>query len=52
MIKHKYSSEIKPSAKELEHLADKIVFTDGKKHNFDMKNITIENGGWNLKNKS
>jgi len=52
MIKHKYSSEIKPSAKELEHLADKIVFTDGKKHNFEIKNITIENGQWSLKDKS
>lgn len=52
MIKYKYSTEMKPSAKELEHLADKIVFTDGKKHDFDMKNIIIENGQWSLKDKS
>jgi len=52
MIKHKYLTEIKPSAKELEHLADKIIFTDGEKHNFDIKNIIIENEQWSLQNKS
>ncbi len=49
MIKHKNSNEIKPSAKELEPLADKIIFTDGKKHDFDINNIMIENGQWSLK---
>ena len=52
MIKHKYSIEIKPSAKELEHLADKIIFTNGEKHDFDIKDIIIENGQWSLKDKS
>ena len=49
MIKHKDLTDIKPSAKELEHLADKIIFTDGKKHDFDIENIIIENGRWSLK---
>lgn len=49
MIKHKNSNEIKPSAKELEHLADKIIFTDGVKHDFDINNIIIENEQWMLR---
>ncbi|RLD68188.1 MAG: hypothetical protein DRI95_03630 [Bacteroidetes bacterium] len=49
MIKHKNSNEIKPSAKELEPLADKIILTDGVKHDFDIDNIGIENRKWVLK---
>ena len=48
MIKHKNLNEIKPSAKELEPLADKIIFTDGKKHNFDIRKIEIKNERWFL----
>lgn len=49
MIKHKESNVIKPSAKKLEPLADKIIFTDGEKHDFNIDRITIENGQWMLK---
>lgn len=49
LIKHKNSNEIKPSAKELEPLADKIILTDGEKHDFNIENIGIENGKWLLK---
>jgi hypothetical protein len=49
MIKHKNSNEIKPSAKELEPFADKIIFTDGEKHDFNLKNIEIKNEQWMLK---
>ncbi len=49
MIKHKNSNEIKPSAKELEQLADKIVVSNGNKHDFNIENITIGNGRWMLK---
>ncbi|RLD71143.1 MAG: hypothetical protein DRJ10_19690, partial [Bacteroidetes bacterium] len=46
MIKHKNSNKIKPSAKKMEPLADKIIFTDGEKHDFDIENIIIKNGQW------
>lgn len=49
MIKHRNSDEMKPSAKELEPLADKIIFTDGMNHYFDINNIKIENEKWTLK---
>jgi len=48
MIKYKKSDEIKPSARKLEHLTDKIIFTDGKNHNFDYGNIEIKNKQWVL----
>jgi len=46
MIKHKNKNDIKPSAKKLEHLANKIIFTDKKKHDFNYKNINIKNDKW------
>ncbi len=46
MIKHKSKNDIKPSAKKLEHLTNKIIFTDEKKHDFDYKNIEIKNDKW------
>ena len=48
MIKHKNSNEIKPSAKELEPLADKIIFTDGIRHDFNIEDIVIENEQWTI----
>ncbi len=49
MIKNKNSTEMKPSAKKLEKFADKIIFTNGKEHNFDIDNIKIEKNTWSLK---
>ncbi|OQY03533.1 MAG: hypothetical protein B6I20_04790 [Bacteroidetes bacterium 4572_117] len=49
MIKHKNSDEIKPSAKELEPLADRIVFTDGENHGFNMKDLVVTDEKWVLK---
>ena len=48
MIKHDNSNEMKPSAKKLEPLVDKIIFTDGRQHNFNINNITIKNDQWIL----
>lgn len=49
LIKHKNSNEIKQSAKELEPLANKIIFSDGEKHDFDINKIMIENEQWCFK---
>ena len=46
LIKHKSSDEMKPSAKKLAPLADKIVYTDGIKHDFDAGKIIISNNKW------
>ena len=50
LIKHKKSDEIKPSAKKLEPLADKIIFSNGKEYDFDVQKIIIKNGMWKLDN--
>jgi hypothetical protein len=49
LIKLKNSDKIKPSAEKLAPLADKIIYSDGTKHNFDPKNIFIENNEWKIK---
>jgi hypothetical protein len=46
MIKNKDSETMKPSAKELQKFADRIVYSDGKKHNFDAGKLMIKNGEW------
>lgn len=46
LIKHKNSEEIKPSAKKLAPLADKIIYTDGIEHDFNAKKIIISNNKW------
>ncbi len=46
LIKHINSNEMKPSAKKLAPLADKIIFSDGKKHDFDALRINIQNNKW------
>jgi len=40
--------EMKPSARELEKFADKIIFTDGNNHNFDFKTLKFESSIWKL----
>jgi len=47
-IKDKYSSEMKPSAVQLEEIADKLIFTNGKEHDFDIQQLQIENSVWKL----
>jgi len=51
MIKHSENQNMKPSAIELEKFADKIIFTDGLNHDFDLNNIDIEDNRWILKTK-
>ncbi len=49
LILKKDSNEMKTSAKKLKHLADKIILSDGKKHNFEVEQLRVENNEWNLK---
>lgn len=49
LIKQKEAGEMKPSAKELEKYADKIVLTDGLTHDFSFEGLGIENGIWVIK---
>ncbi len=48
-IKNKDNQEMKPSATELEKLANLIIYTDGLKHNFDLNQLKIENHEWSTK---
>lgn len=48
MIKHKNKNNIKPSAKKLEHLTDKIIYSDGAKYNYDYKAVDIKKNKWTL----
>jgi len=48
LIKHLHLSEIKPSAKKMENLADKIIFSDGKNFDFSPENLKITNNGWKI----
>lgn len=50
LIKQKNSDDIKPSAKKLEIYADKIIYTDGEKHDLKVNQIIIENDNWKLAN--
>jgi hypothetical protein len=50
MIKHHNNQNMKPSALEMEKFADKIIITDGIKHDFLPYQIDIENLSWILKN--
>jgi hypothetical protein len=50
MIKHSENQNMKPSAIELEKYADKIIITDGFKHNFDINKIGLEGLKWVLCN--
>ena len=49
LIKHRHEQDMKPSAAELEKFANKIIFTDGEKHDFSLSELYIDNIGWNLK---
>lgn len=48
-VKEKNNNEMKPSAQEVVKFADKIILTDGKKHNFSINEIFIEDFKWELK---
>ncbi len=48
LIRLKNSKKIKPSAEKLAPLADKILYSDGAKHDFDAKNIVVENNEWKI----
>ena len=49
LIKQKGDENMKPSAIELEKYADKIVYTDGEKHNFSLDDIVVKDSRWYLK---
>ncbi len=49
LIKLENSEKMKPSAKKLAPLADKIIYSDGTKHDFDAENIVVENNEWKIK---
>ncbi len=46
LIKHQQLSDMKPSAKRLQRLADQIVWTDGERHLFNFDSLKVENGCW------
>ncbi len=48
-IKPENSEEMKPSAEKLIGYADKIILTDGKKHDIDIESLYIENNVWCIK---
>lgn len=48
LIKHQNNNEMKPSAKELEKFADKIIYTDGKNHDLPLEAISFNKDGWNI----
>jgi hypothetical protein len=50
MIKHSENQNMKPSAIELEKYADKIIITNGFKHDFDISEIGLEGLKWILRN--
>jgi hypothetical protein len=50
IIKFQNQDNMKTSAIELEKYADKIILTDGFKHNFNPNDIKIEGNKWVLKN--
>ena len=49
MIKHQSSDQMKPSAKKLEPLADKIILTNGEQHDYTATDIEIKDGVWLIK---
>jgi len=49
-VKEANYEDMKPSAKEVIKFADKIILTDGKKHNFNIEDIFVENKQWFLNN--
>lgn len=49
LIKHRdQPNNIKPSAAELEHLADHIVWTDGYQHSFAPSQLSIQSATWQV----
>ncbi|MCF6242925.1 MAG: hypothetical protein L3J74_16475 [Bacteroidales bacterium] len=46
LIKHKNSGDMKPSAQKLAPLADKIIYSDGIKHDFDIQRIGVRDNEW------
>lgn len=48
LIKHRDDEKMKPSAKELEKYADKIIYTNGEQHDFNLSEILIKNDKWFL----
>ncbi len=52
MIKSMFINTMKPSALEMQKYADKIIFTDGKKHNFDIDSLLFSNKKWTIDQKS
>jgi len=52
IIKHKVNQNMKPSAVELEKLANKIITTDGFKHDFNPTDLDIKGSNWILKNQT
>jgi len=49
LIKHENEQNMKPSAKELEKFADKIIYTTGENHDFCLEELKIESEGWSFK---
>jgi len=49
LIKHKNNVEMKPSAKKLEKFADRIIYSDGKKHDFSKGDLQIIESKWMIK---
>jgi len=48
-VKEEYTNDMKPSAKEVINFADRIILTNGIKHNFSVNDIFIKDMKWNIK---
>ncbi|RLD48656.1 MAG: hypothetical protein DRI94_12180 [Bacteroidetes bacterium] len=48
-IKMNDIDEMKQSAKKLCKFADKIILSNGEKHDFDFNNLNIQNNSWQIK---
>jgi hypothetical protein len=48
LIKLENSGKMKPSAEKLASFADKIIYSNGVKHDFDAGNIVVENNEWKI----
>lgn len=48
LIKQKDGESMKPSAQKLEKYADKIIYTDGTKHDFDLGELVTDGKVWKI----
>jgi molybdopterin-guanine dinucleotide biosynthesis protein len=52
MVTRKEHIEVKPSAKEILRLADRLISSDGKTIDFDINCLRLHNGKWTIRQKN